>query len=137
MVRAAAKNFNNVTVITSSSQYSELINQLDKNNGSTSFEFREKMSRLAFAETAYYDSVISNYLNFKSNTNFPEKKIVYGNLIGKLRYGENPHQEGALYSKDKNLSLNKLHGKQLSYNNYNDIFSAITLLKVYQKIWEL
>ena len=129
LVRAAAKNFNNVTVITSSSQYAELINQLDKNNGSTSLEFREKMSKLAFAETAYYDSVISNYLNFKSNTNFPEKKIVYGNLIGKLRYGENPHQEGALYSKDKNLSLKKLHGKQLSYNNYNDIFSALTLSK--------
>ena len=129
MVRAAAKNFNDVTVITSTSQYAELINQLDKNNGSTSLDFREKMSRLAFAETAYYDSVISNYLNFKSNIHFPEKKIVYGNLIEKLRYGENPHQEGALYSKDKNLSLNKLHGKQLSYNNYNDIFSALTLSK--------
>ena len=129
MVRAAAKNYDDVTVITSTNQYAELINQLKKNNGSTSLEFREKMSRLAFAETAYYDSVISNYLNFKSNTHFPEKRIVYGNLIEKLRYGENPHQEAALYSQDKNISLIKLHGKQLSFNNYNDIYSALTISK--------
>ncbi len=129
MVRAAAKNYNDVTVITSTNQYSEFINQLKKNNGSTSLEFREKMSKIAFAETAYYDSVISNYLNFRSNNYFPEKKIVHSNLIEKLRYGENPHQEGALYSQDLNLSLDKLHGKQLSYNNYNDIFSALTLSK--------
>ena len=129
MVRAAAKNYNDVTVITSANQYSKLINELKKNKGSTSLEFREEMSKIAFAETAYYDSVISNYLNFKSNTHFPEKKIFYGNLIEKLRYGENPHQEGALYSQDKDLSLKKLHGKQLSYNNYNDIFSALTISK--------
>ena len=55
--------------------------------------------------------------------------MFHGNLIEKLRYGENPHQEGALYSQDSNLSFNKLHGKQLSYNNYNDIFSALTLSK--------
>ena len=129
MVRAAAKNYNDVAVITSTNQYSELINQLKKNNGGTTLKFREKMSTIAFAETAYYDSVISNYLNFKSNTHFPKKKIIYGNLIEKLRYGENPHQEGALYSQNNYSSLNKLHGKQLSYNNYNDIFSALTLSK--------
>ena len=129
MVRAAAKNYNDVTVITSTSQYSQLMNQLKINNGSTSLEFREEMSKMAFAETAYYDSVISNYLNSKSNNHFPQKKTFYGNLIEKLRYGENPHQEGALYSQDLDLSLDKLHGKQLSYNNYNDIFSALTLSK--------
>ena len=75
MVRAAAKNYNDVTVITSTNQYSELINQLEKNNGATSLNFREKMSTIAFAETAYYDSVISNYLNFKSNNHFPKKKL--------------------------------------------------------------
>tara|TARA_Y100000287_G_scaffold158240_1_gene136068 strand:+ start:126 stop:1661 length:1536 start_codon:yes stop_codon:yes gene_type:complete len=129
MVRAAAKNYNDVTVITSTNQYSELINQLEKNNGATSLKFREEMSTIAFAETAYYDSVISNYLNFKSNNHFPKKKTVYGNLIEKLRYGENPHQEAALYSQGENLPFNKLHGKQLSYNNYNDIFSALTISK--------
>ncbi len=129
LVRAAAKNFNDVTVISSPKQYSGLIKQLKNNNGSTSLEFREKMSKEAFAETAYYDSVISNYLNSSSNTYFPDKKVVHGNLIEKLRYGENPHQQSAIYSKSKNLKINQIHGKQLSYNNYNDIFSALTISK--------
>ena len=129
MVRAAAKNYNDVTVVTSSNQYAELINELDTHRGSTSLEFREKMSLEAFSETAYYDAVISNYFNKVKNNNFPKKKIIYGNLIEKLRYGENPHQEAAIYSKKHNLDLKQIHGKQLSYNNYNDIFSALTISK--------
>ena len=129
MVRAAAKNYDDVTVITAPEQYDELINQLEINNGATTLEFRQKMSQLAFTETAYYDAVISNYFNKLSNTNFPKKKLFYGNLVEKLRYGENPHQESAIYSKYENLSINQLHGKQLSYNNYNDIFAALTISK--------
>ena len=129
MVRAAAKNYNDVTVITSSDQYSELINEIEKNKGSTSIEFREKMSLEAFAETAYYDAVISGYFNKIKNNNFPKKKIIYGNLIEKLRYGENPHQHGAVYSKTQNLNIKQIHGKELSYNNYNDIFSALNISK--------
>ena len=127
MVRSAAKNFNDVTVITSSDQYEELIQELKKFKGSTSLNFREKLSRIAFAETAYYDSVISNYFNTKTNTIFPKKKIFHGNLIEQLRYGENPHQQSAIYSSSLNTNLNQIYGKQLSYNNYNDIFSAITI----------
>ena len=129
MVRAAAKNYNDVTVITSSDQYSELIGEIEKNKGSTSIEFREKMSLEAFSETAYYDAVISNYFNKIKNNSFPKKKIIYGNLIEKLRYGENPHQNAAVYSKTQSLDINQIHGKQLSYNNYNDIFSALTISK--------
>jgi len=129
MVRAAAKNYNDVTVITSLDQYSELINEIDKNKGSTSIEFREKMSLEAFSETAYYDAVISNYFNKIKNNNFPKKKIIYGNLIENLRYGENPHQQAAVYSKTQSLNIKQIHGKQLSYNNYNDIFSALTISK--------
>ena len=129
MVRAAAKNYNDVTVITSSDQYRELINEIEKNKGSTSSEFREKMSLEAFSETAYYDAIISNYFNKIKNNNFPKKKIIYGNLIEKLRYGENPHQHAAIYSKTQSLNIKQLHGKQLSYNNYNDIFSALTISK--------
>ena len=70
MVRSAAKNYQDVTVITSSDQYEELIEELKKNKGSTSLKFREKMSRLAFTETAYYDSLISNYFNNFSNIDF-------------------------------------------------------------------
>ena len=129
MVRAAAKNYNDVTVITSSDQYGELINEINKNKGSTSIEFREKMSLEAFSETAYYDAVISNYFNKIKKNNFPKKKIIYGNLIEKLRYGENPHQQAAVYSKTQSLNIKQIHGKQLSYNNYNDIFSALTISK--------
>ena len=91
------------------------------------------MSIEAFTETAYYDSVISNYFNKISSIHFPQKKIIHGNLIEKLRYGENPHQESALYSQNKNLGIHKIHGKQLSYNNYNDIFSALTISKSLSK----
>ncbi len=129
MVRAAAKNYNDVAVITSSNQYDELINEIEKNKGSTSHKFREKMSLEAFTETAYYDAVISNYFNEIKNNYFPKKKVIYGNLIEKLRYGENPHQEAAIYSKTKKLNIEQIHGKQLSYNNYNDIFSALTISK--------
>ena len=129
MVRAAAKNYNDVTVITSPDQYSQLINEIEDNKGSTSIKFREMMSLEAFSETAYYDAVISNYFNRIKNNNFPKKKIIYGNLIEKLRYGENPHQEAAIYSESQSLNIKQIHGKQLSYNNYNDIFSALTISK--------
>lgn len=129
MVRSAAKNYNDVAVITSSNQYEELIQELKKFKGSTSLNFREKLSRIAFAETAYYDSVISSYFNKKTKTTFPSKKIFHGNLIEQLRYGENPHQLSAIYSINSNKNLKQIHGKQLSYNNYNDIFSALTISK--------
>ena len=129
MVRSAAKNYKDVTVITSSDQYEEFINELKENNGSTTLNFREKMSQIAFTETAYYDSIISNYFNKISNNFFPKKKIIHGNLIEIPRYGENPHQKSAIYSKNLNLNINQVHGKQLSYNNYSDIFTALTISK--------
>ena len=64
---------------------------------------------------------------------FQKKKIIYGKLIEKLRYGENPHQESAIYSQNDNLNINKIQGKHLSYNNYNDIFSALTISKTLPK----
>jgi phosphoribosylaminoimidazolecarboxamide formyltransferase/IMP cyclohydrolase len=129
MVRSAAKNYHDVTIITSTNQYEELIDELKKNKGSTSLEFREKLSRIAFTETAYYDSVISDYFNKKNNLIFPKKKVFHTNLIETPRYGENPHQKSAIYSKNISLKINQMHGKQLSYNNYNDIFSALTISK--------
>ena len=129
MVRSAAKNYKDVTVITSTEQYQELIDELRMNNGSTTLEFRERMSELAFTETAYYDSIISNYFNKVSNNLFPRKKIFYGNLIQTPRYGENPHQMSGVYSKNSDLDLKQIQGKQLSYNNYNDIFAALTISK--------
>ena len=129
MVRAAAKNFNDVTVITSTEQYANLIEELNSNKCKTSLDFRQKMSEIAFTETAYYDAVISNYFISKSKKSFPKKKIIFGNLIENLRYGENPHQEAAIYSLKQDLNIKQLSGKKLSYNNYNDIFSALLISK--------
>ena len=129
IVRSAAKNYKDVTVITSSNQYEELINELNKHRGSTTFKFREKLSRIAFTETAYYDSVISNYFNKISNTIFPKKRVFHANLIETPRYGENPHQKSGIYSKNLDIKMKQIHGKQLSYNNYNDIFAALTISK--------
>ena len=129
MVRSAAKNYNDVTVITSTDQYDELIQELKKYKGSTSLKFRKKLSSIAFTETAFYDSVISNYFNKITKTNFPQKKVFHGKLVNQLRYGENPHQFSAIYSTNSNINFNQIHGKKLSYNNYNDIFTALTISK--------
>ena len=133
LIRAAAKNFHDVTIISSITDYSKLTNELKINNGSTSAQFREYMSAKAFDLTAYYDSVISNWLNNKLNIKFPEKKTLHGKLVENLRYGENPHQQGSLYKTTDSLGLKKLHGKDLSYNNYNDIYAALNILNSIKK----
>ena len=133
LVRAAAKNYNDVVVISNPNQYQNLIEEINKNKGNTSLNFREKMSEEAFSETSYYESIISNYFNKFNNNKFPKKKTIPINLIEKLRYGENPHQESAIYSLNKNLKIKQLSGKKLSYNNYNDIFSAIKISKSFPK----
>jgi len=133
MVRAAAKNYNDVVVITNINQYEDLISELKKNNGKTNIKFRQKLSEEAFTETAFYDAVISNYFNIKHKNIFPKKKIFYGKLVGNLRYGENPHQKAAIYKTKENLRIDQLNGKNLSYNNYNDIFSALSISKTLPK----
>ncbi len=91
------------------------------------------MSAKAFGLTAYYDSIVSNWLNNQINIKFPEKKTIHGKLVGNLRYGENPHQQGSIYSTTNTLGFNKIHGKDLSYNNYNDIYAALTILNSFKK----
>ena len=131
MVRAAAKNFKNVLIITSKSDYSDLINEINKNKGKTTLNFREYMSSKAFGLTAYYDAMIANWFNQKLNIKFPERKTIFGRRFKKLRYGENPHQKSSIYINnynDKELGLNQLGGKDLSYNNYNDVFASLEIL---------
>ena len=131
MVRAAAKNFRNVTIITNKNDYRNLIDEIEKNKGSTSLIFRKLMSSKAFGLTAYYDSMISNWFNKKLGITFPERKTIFGRKHIKLRYGENPHQKSSLYINDyddKELGLKKVSGKDLSYNNFNDIFAALEIL---------
>ncbi|MBT4699025.1 MAG: bifunctional phosphoribosylaminoimidazolecarboxamide formyltransferase/IMP cyclohydrolase, partial [Alphaproteobacteria bacterium] len=133
MVRSSAKNFKFTTVISSTDQYSDLINELNNNKGSTSFEFRKKLATDAFLETAYYDSVISNWMNDLKDNKFPKKITIAGQLKDKLRYGENPHQQASVYKINyKNDFLSKIkqiQGKELSYNNYLDMYSAVSISK--------
>ena len=133
LVRASAKNYNDITVLTSPNQYKEFLIDLEKNKGSTSLEFRKKVSQEAFNLTAYYDSVISEYLSVQNNNYFTQKKTIHGNLIEILRYGENPHQKSAIYSKSNSLGIFQLSGKKLSYNNYNDIYAALNISQTLPK----
>ena len=93
LVRASAKNHERVTVINSKNDYEDLVSELKKNNGSTSLKFRRDMAEKAFLNTAFYDSAISNYFTKLSKIIFLKKKIMSGEKIDDLRYGENPHQE--------------------------------------------
>ena len=131
MVRAAAKNFKNVAIITNINDYGSLIKELETLKGKTSLKFREFMSSKAFGLTAYYDAMIANWFNTKLKIKFPERKTIFGRKLHELRYGENPHQQSSIYVndyQDKQLRFNKIHGKELSYNNYNDIFASLQIL---------
>ena len=136
MVRAAAKNYNNVTIITNKNDYPNLETELEKNKGKTSKKFREIMSSKAFGLTAYYDAMIANWFNKKLKIQFPERKTIFGRKLHELRYGENPHQKSSIYVNDyndKQLGFTRLHGKELSYNNYNDIFASLEILNSLKK----
>jgi len=133
LVRAAAKNFKYVTSITNPQNYNSFIEEINKYKGSTSLNFRKKMAANTFNDIAHYDSTIANYFNNKFNIFFPHKKTFSGKLVEELRYGENPHQKGAIYSNENDFGLKQLHGKKLSFNNYNDIFSALSISESFTK----
>ena len=113
------------------------INQLKQNKGSTDLKFRKNMASKAFGFTAHYDALVSNWFNDELGIDFPDRKTITGKKIAQLRYGENPHQKSSIYShglNNKELGL-KNFGKNLSYNNYNDIFASLEILissKIYR-----
>ncbi|MDC0385111.1 bifunctional phosphoribosylaminoimidazolecarboxamide formyltransferase/IMP cyclohydrolase [Pelagibacteraceae bacterium] len=136
MVRAAAKNFKNVTIVTSKNDYGSLIKELESFKGKTTLKYRELMSSKAFGLTAYYDAMIANWFNKKLNIKFPERKTIFGRRLQNLRYGENPHQQSSIYVNDyndKHLGFNQIQGKELSYNNYNDMFASLEILDSLKK----
>jgi len=133
LIRAAAKNFHDVTAISNINDYSKLVHELKTNKGSTSIKFRKYMSAKAFGLTAYYDSIVSNWFNNQLGIKFPEKYTIPGKILENLRYGENPHQKASLYGSSNNLNLDQLHGKKLSYNNYNDIYSSLSIINSFKK----
>jgi phosphoribosylaminoimidazolecarboxamide formyltransferase/IMP cyclohydrolase len=126
MVRAAAKNFPHVAILTSSEQYSTFIDQF-KNNGDIDFQTRLNLSRDAFQHTAAYDSKIAEYLTDKTKQIPPATTNISLPLSQTLRYGENPHQSAAVYGNQSDY-INCFHGKELSYNNFLDTDAALELL---------
>ncbi|MCB9366099.1 MAG: bifunctional phosphoribosylaminoimidazolecarboxamide formyltransferase/IMP cyclohydrolase [Calditrichaeota bacterium] len=127
MVRAAVKNRNHVVVLTSHCQYSEFLAELRHNKGSVSPDVSDRFGRQAFMELVAYDSGIANWLNPDEFRGLALRKM------RSLRYGENPHQEAALYSEfhlpmEGLVAADKLSGKQLSYNNLLDADGALSLL---------
>ena len=130
LVRAGAKNYKNVAVIVNPERYDGIIKELKENNCKLSEKTREKLASDAFAYTAKYDSIISNYFQRKTKDDFPETiNLTYKKYMD-LRYGENPHQRGALYGEP---NIKQLHGKKLSYNNILDVDTAINILKDFEK----
>jgi phosphoribosylaminoimidazolecarboxamide formyltransferase/IMP cyclohydrolase len=129
LLRAAAKNYKDVIVACDSKDYPFVVDALKTK--SLNEESKLNLAAKAFRHTAYYDSLISNYLTYEK---FPTQAAIPFKKISGLRYGENPHQEAALYSNgtEKNkpsvISAKQLHGKELSYNNYLDLESAWRLV---------
>jgi len=136
MIRAAAKNFESVTVVIDPKDYDELLTQLNEKNGATDLTFRKMCSTKAFALTANYDTAISKYFSQPKadvSAAFPKELDLHYSHKMDLRYGENPHQAGALYE-DRSfqaptlLQAQILAGKELSYNNYNDLEACLDML---------
>ncbi len=132
MVRSAAKNHQFVTIVTDPADYDTLLGELDA-TGATTLDFRRKCAAKAFAATAAYDSMISQWFAFADQQQtFPDFLAVNGKAPVELRYGENPHQKAALYTPVGPhvrgiAQAEQLQGKDLSYNNYNDADAALEL----------
>ena len=123
MIRAAGKNFSDLLVIASKSDYASAIEMLSAQQCSTTLEQRKSYAAKAFQIVAHYDVVISNYFNPENDTQFLYSQ---GNPQI-MRYGENPHQKGVFFGKLSEL-FNQLHGKELSYNNLVDVEAAVQLI---------
>lgn len=135
LVRAAAKNFAFVAVTTSPHQYPEILEQFTTLGGTT-LELRRKLAGEAFAHTARYDRAIAEYFARGEGTDFPATLFLAYRRKEILRYGENPHQRGALYAQWNNgagsvVAAEKLHGKELSYNNLLDLDSALEIVRAF------
>jgi phosphoribosylaminoimidazolecarboxamide formyltransferase/IMP cyclohydrolase len=125
MLRSAAKNYHSVTVIVDPSDYADVLASLKDNDGETTLQLRERLAIKVFITTAKYDGAIGNFLNKEKECNSSFSLSLP--LVATLRYGENPHQTGALYGSWDEF-FDKLHGKELSYNNILDITAASELI---------
>ncbi len=140
MLRSAAKNFEGVTVVCDPLDYSQVLGEMKKNNGAVSDELRKKLAFKVFERTSAYDRAISHYLvsqdKPEEREELPRKlDVIYKRSLD-LRYGENPHQRAALYTRaggPPRFHFEKLHGKELSYNNFLDIEGTIDVLREFKE----
>ncbi|MGO7584810.1 bifunctional phosphoribosylaminoimidazolecarboxamide formyltransferase/IMP cyclohydrolase [Rhizobium ruizarguesonis] len=132
MIRASAKNHAYVTTLTDPADYAELLEQLSADDGKTAYAFRQRMAAKAYARTAAYDAMISNWFAEALSIDTPRHRVIGGALKEEMRYGENPHQKAAFYvTGEKRPGVSTaalLQGKQLSYNNINDTDAAYELV---------
>ncbi len=135
MLRSAAKNYRDVTVVCDPADYETVIGQIEA-SGNTDVETRLKLSAKAFTHTALYDSCIASYLREKAGLN--EKLFLDFDLVQSLRYGENPHQQAKFYrSSDAGVyslaTAKQLNGKELSYNNIQDANAALCIVREFDE----
>jgi phosphoribosylaminoimidazolecarboxamide formyltransferase/IMP cyclohydrolase len=139
MVRSAAKNHAFVAILTDPADYATLLSELDANSGSTTLELRKKLAAKAYALTAEYDSIISQWFAFADQgERWPQNWSFSSRLKMPLRYGENPHQSAALYvpvgpSAHGVAQAEQVQGKELSYNNLNDANAALELVSEFRE----
>ena len=128
MIRAAAKNHADVTVVVEPADYEKVLAELALLSGMTSLELRQKLAAKAYARTAAYDAAISNWFADRLHDNAPDYRAFGGKLLQSLRYGENPHQSAAFYKTPNErygvATARQMQGKELSYNNINDTDAA-------------
>ena len=128
MIRAAAKNHDDVAVLVDANDYAALIEELKRHNGSTSLALRRRLAANAYARTASYDAAIANWFAGAVKEATPDYRAFGGRLVEALRYGENPHQSAAFYRTPEPrfgvATARQVQGKQLSYNNINDTDAA-------------
>ena len=136
MIRAAAKNFEGVAVVTDPAEYDAVLANLAAHGGATSLQLRRRLMQLAYARTAAYDAAIAEWLGAQSGDVFPETLGVAARLKQRLRYGENPHQQAAFYvGGTRRLGVataEQIQGKELSYNNLNDTDAAFELVAEFE-----
>jgi phosphoribosylaminoimidazolecarboxamide formyltransferase / IMP cyclohydrolase len=128
MIRAAAKNHDDVAVVVEASDYQAVLDELAANSGATTLTLRKRLAAKAYARTAAYDAAISNWFANQLKIETPDFRAVGGRLIQALRYGENPHQSASFYKTPERrpgvATARQLQGKELSYNNINDTDAA-------------
>jgi len=128
MIRAAAKNHDDVAVVVEAQDYQAVLDELAANQGATTLALRRRLAAKAYARTAAYDAAISNWFALQNNTDAPDYRALGGRLVQPLRYGENPHQSAAFYRTPEQrfgvATARQVQGKELSYNNINDTDAA-------------